>query len=365
MQSQITEPPGNGIRIAHGYGVRIYVERGHLLVVDGVGLHRRTRKFHRAVSGLKRLVVIGHTGYISLEAIRWIRDAGAAFVHIDTDGNLLALSAPARHHESKLRRAQVLAPENGLGAIALVELLRAKLHAQAKVAERVAYLRPTVRVKETRPVSVPSLICEHAAALHPELGLTRLRQIESAAGRVYWQTWARLPLRLHTSLAQTAPDHWRKAGPRTSKSENKGRARKATSPAHAVLNYGYAILETEATIACHVMGLDPSLGLMHTDLRYRGSLATDLMEPARPAVDDAVLDLLQKRELTRDDLRETREGVCRIGAPLIRELAAHAMSFRAALAPHAEQLVRTLSRSENHPTPLTRTRHRQAIASEK
>jgi hypothetical protein len=43
----------------------------------------------------------------------------------------------------------------------------------------------------------------------------------------------------------------------------------------AILNYSYAILETEATIACHVMGLDPSVGLMHTDLRYRGSLSTD------------------------------------------------------------------------------------------
>jgi CRISPR/Cas system-associated endonuclease Cas1 len=29
-------------------------------------------------------------------------------------------------------------------------------------------------------------------------------------------------------------------------------------------------------------GLDPALGLMHTDTRYRGSLATDLMEPVRP-----------------------------------------------------------------------------------
>ena len=35
-----------------------------------------------------------------------------------------------------------------------------------------------------------------------------------------------------------------------------------------ILNYGYAILETEAIVACHAMGLDPALGLMHADTRF-------------------------------------------------------------------------------------------------
>jgi CRISPR/Cas system-associated endonuclease Cas1 len=362
MQAQPIESVRDGICVAYGYGLKIYVHRRHLIVHHGIGRQRHTHRFHRATSGLKRLVVIGHSGFMTLEAARWLNDARAAFVQIDGDGNLLALSAPARHHESKLRRAQALAAENGLGEIALVQLLKAKLEAQAKLAERLAHLKPTVRVKDTRPITVSELIREHAAALHPELGIARLRELESAAGRAYWQTWARLPIRLDRSLQRTAPDHWHHAGPRTSKAENKGRARKATSPAHAILNYSYAILQTEATIACHTMGLDPSLGLMHTDVRYRSSLSTDLMEPARPAVDVSVLDLLEAHELTRGDIHETREGVCRVGPALATMLAAHALTYRKAVAPHAEELARTLSRSEHHPTPLTRTRHRRAIA---
>jgi hypothetical protein len=218
-----------------------------------------------------------------------------------------------------------------------------------------------VRVKAARPITVPELIRQHGAALHPELGVARLREIESAAGRAYWQAWARLPVQLDPTLWRTAPEHWQIAGPRTSKAENKKRARKATSPVHAILNYSYAILETEATIACHVMGLDPSLGLMHTDQRYRHSLATDLMEAVRPAVDAVVLDLLESYELSRGDIRETREGVCRIGPGLATQLASHALEYRKAVGPYAEQLARTLSRSEQHPTPLTRSRHRRAI----
>lgn len=36
----------------------------------------RTLRLARATSGLDRLVIIGHTGYITLEALRWIRDIG-------------------------------------------------------------------------------------------------------------------------------------------------------------------------------------------------------------------------------------------------------------------------------------------------
>lgn len=361
MQPQRTSPSSRSICVAHGYGLQIHVYRGHLIVVDGVGRQRRTRRYHRATSGLKRLVIIGHTGYLTLDAIRWLSDVGAAFVQIDEDANLLALSAPARHHEAKLRRAQVLAPENGLGGIALVELLRAKLEAQATIAERLAHLKPTIRVKDARPLTVSELIRRHAAALHPELEISRLREIESAAGRAYWQTWAQLPIAFDSAWAKRVPDHWHTAGPRTSKAENKKRARKATSPVHAMLNYTYAILETEATIACHTIGLDPSLGLMHTDLRYRGSLATDLMEPARPAADQLVLDMLAEHVFQRGELHETREGVCRLGPPLAAQLARFALPLRAAVAPHAEQLARTLLRTDDHPTPLTRRRHRAAI----
>ena len=37
-----------------------------------------------------------------------------------------------------------------------------------------------------------------------------------------------------------------------------------------MLNYLYAILESEATIAAHRMGFDPTLGLMHADKALPG-----------------------------------------------------------------------------------------------
>src|SRR5689334_10983399 len=108
------------ICVAAGYGLKIYVERGHLVVHDGIGRDRDTRRFNRATSELKRLVVIGHTGFITLEALRWIRDIGATFVQVDADASVVAVSAPERYHEPKLRRAQVLAADQPAGLRATV-----------------------------------------------------------------------------------------------------------------------------------------------------------------------------------------------------------------------------------------------------
>ena len=43
--------------------------------------------------------------------------------------------------------------------------------------------------------------------------------------------------------------------------------RKAERPVNALLNYVYALVEAEAILACQVVGLDPGLGLVHSDAR--------------------------------------------------------------------------------------------------
>jgi CRISPR/Cas system-associated endonuclease Cas1 len=115
----------------------------------------------------------------------------------------------------------------------------------------------------------------------------------------------------------------------------------ANTPLHAAANYAYAVLETEARIALQAYGFDPGLGILHTDKRYRGSLAADLMEPVRPLADEVVLRLLS-RPLQRGDVYETREGVCRLGPSLARRLAVAGPKLREALLPHAARLSRAL-----------------------
>jgi CRISP-associated protein Cas1 len=44
-----------------------------------------------------------------------------------------------------------------------------------------------------------------------------------------------------------------------------GRNRYATHPVNAMLNYAYAVLESQMRIAAASQGLDPAIGYLHTN----------------------------------------------------------------------------------------------------
>src|ERR1039458_8647503 len=82
-----------GVCVVDGYGVQVRVRNRCLVVSDGIGRFRRERVFARPLTVISRLVILGHEGSISLEALRWINDAGISFVQIDRDGEPLCSSA--------------------------------------------------------------------------------------------------------------------------------------------------------------------------------------------------------------------------------------------------------------------------------
>src|SRR5262249_26268665 len=168
----------------------------------------------------------------------------------------------------------------------VIDLLRVKLDRQASLVERrLSDLKTTILRDHKHQISVGDAIREQADGMQPEHSWAELRKLESIAGRYYWQTWTHFPIRYERCFSKEVPGHWHRAGPRTSKVDRQW-PRRAMTPAHALLNYAYAILEAEAKLAAYGLGFDPSLGLMHADVRYRGGLALDLMEPVRPIADE-------------------------------------------------------------------------------
>jgi hypothetical protein len=145
--------------------------------------------------------------------------------------------------------------------------------------------------------------------------------------------------------------------------------KKAERPVNAILNYLFALLEVESVLACHVVGLDPSLGIMHADAKGRRSMALDLMEPVRPLVEQWTLDLLAKRSFKKSDFVETSDGHVRLLAPLTHELAGSMSQWRREIAPWAEKVAHLLGqamRGKYQPvTPLTGTNHVEAQRSVK
>ena len=227
---------------ASGYGLRIVVERGHLLVEDAAGSSRRTRRFSRIEKDLNRLVVFGHSGTISFDALRWLKDIGAAFMHLDNDGSLIAVGIPTELRDPRIRRGQAYAAQTATGRVVVREILAAKFKGQRRVAKKLGAADDLIEWIDAAEEALPTLS-----------DYTELRLVEARAAAAYWQAWAGTEVHFPRPDRRRVPAHWLRFDARTSVLTDS--QRKAANPVNAILNYLYAILEAESRIALRVSGL--------------------------------------------------------------------------------------------------------------
>jgi CRISPR-associated endonuclease Cas1 len=353
-QSGNSLTPRYGVVTLFGYGITVSVDRGHLVIKDGIGATRSEARFARIGHGLRRLVIVGSDGFISLAALRWLADQGASFVMLERDGSVLATTGPVRPSDARLRRAQALASANGAALEISKYLIRHKLAAQEQLAR-----------EKLNDVRAADLIAMNRAAIDEAQTVETLRLSESRAAYAYWSAWRSVPIVFPKRDLSRVPKHWQCFGARISPLT--GSPRLSVNPPNTMLNYLYALLESEARLAAAALGLDPGIGLMHVDSQARDSLACDLMEPVRPQVDSYVFDCLTHQPLRREWFFEQRDGNCRLMGSFTAKLSETAPTWERAVAPIAESVVRTLWSTISKPvrlrlpaTRLTQGRRRQA-----
>ena len=321
--------PKHGVVTVYGYGIRIHVERGHLTIEDGIGADRRNARLPRVGHGVRRLVVIGSDGFVSLAALRWLADQDASFAMLERDGSVLAVTGPVRSSDVRLRRAQSLAHQSGLALRIASELIFRKLSGQETV----------VRAQLHNP-SAADEIARTAKSVKTAKCIEVVRQLEARAAYTYWLAWREVPVQFPLRDLGRVPDHWRIFG--TRKSPLTASPRLAVNPPNAMLNYLYALLESESRLTLAALGLDPGIGVLHVDTPSRDSLACDLMEAVRPQVDAYVLDWITRQPLRREWFFEQRDGNCRLTTSLAIRLSETARTWGRAVGPIAESISRTL-----------------------
>jgi CRISPR-associated endonuclease Cas1 len=346
--------PRYGVVTLFGYGIRVRVERGHLILEDGIGEDRREGRFARVGHSLDRVIVIGADGMVWLAALRWLADQNAAFIMLDRIGAVLAVTGPVRPSDARLRRAQARADLSGAALVIGRELISRKLFGQEQLA-REAF----------RDGTTADSIAGYRTQLAAAPDIKDVRRIEAQAAQLYWSVWRDLPVTFPKTDLPRVPEHWRTFDAR--RSPLTGSPRRAVNPPNAMLNYLYAILEAESRLALAAMGLDPGLGFIHADEENRDNLACDLMEAVRPHVDAFVLDWIRRAPLKREWLFEERSGNCRLMAEFAAKLGETATMWRNAVAPIAEWIATTLwssirnTRGKRGPaTRLTQSRIRKA-----
>jgi CRISPR-associated endonuclease Cas1 len=340
-----------GVLTLFGYGIAVQVDKGHLLIEDGIGGDRRSFRLPRVGHGLKRLVVIGTDGYVSLAALQWLADQDASFVMLERNGKVLATTGPIRPSDARLRRAQALAHVSGAASRITRELISQKLAGQEVVARN--------KLLDT---TTAATIARFGQELPNAEDIASIRLIEAQAASAYWSAWRTLPISFPKNDLPRIPAHWLSFGTRISPLTRSPRL--SVNPPNAMLNYLYAVLESEARLAVAALGLDPGLGVLHVDSGNRDSLALDVLEPIRAQVDSYLLEWLMCQPLKRQWFFEQRDGNCRLMGEFAVRLSETAAMWRRACAPIAEWVAQALWNSHQRssrsvqllPTRLTHRR---------
>lgn len=311
------------VLVLEGYDARLYVERGHLVTRDGFaneGKIRETR-FPRGRCAVERIVVRAPGGTISMEAIDWCARMGIAIAFVASDSTLLNCLIPDAPHDGPVKRAQAVSAVTDDALLLARYLLTKKMESQIAAVER-DFGHLAIGSAPSRTAAAAQMrSC--IASLEQAQTLVDFLTLEGRAAQVYWDLLVATPLPWREWALKRIPAHWAAISPRTS--GRRERVRDATDPFNAVLNYCYTLLEVETRIACEATGLDPDLGLLHTDDRLRESFIYDLLEPLRSKADVWILELLHKERMSPVMFHELRDGIVRLDPDLTGLLASALM----------------------------------------
>ncbi len=343
------------VAVLEGYGIRVAVERGQLVLTDGIGANRRTRRYPRIDRPLRRILTLGATGAVTLEGLRWCSDHNIAVTQIDTDNRIVSLVAAPGLDDARLRRAQALAATSDSGLRIAQDVLALKIRKQAAVLGH-----------ELQAPHLGATVSAYADALSSARTVAECVDAESHAANAYFGGWADRGITVSFAERDRArvPDHWHTFTSRASIADRGRSPRLAVTPINALLNYLYALAEAECRIALITLGLDPGMGVWHVDVKARDSLALDLLEVVRPDIDRYVLRLVAERHFRAEEFHETRTGQCRLMPSLAHELAATMPLWAREVAPTAERIAHLLSDTTtraSRSTPLTRVNSRPAV----
>lgn len=311
--------------ILTGHGLSLRVNRGSLLVQDGnthyPAERREWRFFNGALDIPPAFIVIDGSGDITLEAIDWLATQRVPLIRLRWNGEFASIittggqaAAADKVHWQQQTRDN---PRERL--LFAADIIRQKAHNSLVTMEK--YLPPSpTRDRAAQNIATRAKWLEDK----PPRTITSLLGIEGVIASDYFRTWSDIPIKWSGLKRHPVPKDWATYTARIPLRKSTGHSRNATHPISAMLNYAYGVLVARTQIRLIADGYDPTLGILHDKISDRGTypaFALDHMEPMRPMVDQAVLDLISTATFTGADFPIQHNGVCRLHPELARRVA--------------------------------------------
>lgn len=272
-----------------GYGINVHVDGGRLVVKDGNAYDKepQEQRYRKNTINFDKLVITGKSGNITIPAIRWLMKQKRDIAILDWNGRLLASFASHIANLGEVKLAQYRASEDPQKKIKIAKwLIKQKIEGGLKVLVWMEKNYPDFKGDD----EIEKLVRD----LEKAPNLTRVNRAEASASWIYWK-----------ALISTFDKKWEFVGRNSTTNKS---SRDADDPINALLNYGYAVLESECWKIVNTVGLEPYIGFIHKTYLNKAPLIYDLQEPFRWLVEMAILKIMHEKKVKKTDFLTTDEG---------------------------------------------------------
>lgn len=283
--------------------LRIPGVMGVQLVVNsfGTSIRRRGECFQLKLKEVKREIaaskvdsILVTTGaHFSTDAIELAIEHNVDVVLVDGIGRPFGrLWRTDFGSTAEIRRKQLAAADKAIGVNLSRELIHGKLQGRVEFIADLRRARPDHSDSIDRAITA---MCVGIEAVQSVEGTSvadcrgRLMALEGAAGKAYFEV-----------IGEALPEKYGF----TSRSP-----RQHDDPVNAFLNYGYGVLYSRVECASILAGLDPHVGLLHTDRYNKPSMVCDLIEPFRVYVEKPIIYLFTRRRINDEHYQRGEEGL--------------------------------------------------------
>jgi len=286
-----------------GFGISISVDRRKLIIYDKV--KKEGLEFYPHQINHDSIIIDGHTGSITFEAIRWLMKHDINLTILNWNGNLLGITLPNEPKAGKLKIAQYRAYlDSGMRYKIASGIVRQKIVHTFNLLEELSLYYSEIDLKAAEQLFATeehNYLSVHSARAGPTIN--DLMMYEGRIAAYYWDALTRVFGKLY-------PEFHFKGRKNKSYSWNMN----ASDEVNALLNYGYAVLESEVRKNINAVGLDPTIGFLHELAGSKTPLIYDIQELFRWLIDLSVIELLEERRLKKSDFIVTENFHTRLRA---------------------------------------------------
>ncbi len=269
--------------LLNGHGINIGVDSAKLHVTDGrwnIEEEPEHYVFYPKTSKIDEIILYGHTGNITLEAIRWLVKQNIGLTVLNWNGKLLtSIQSPGSIQiKNKFQQYKAYSDEEKRISIAK-KFVEAKIHRSEEVLKWLSEKYSNINID----------ISKEKKLFNKTKKIMDINMSEGRIARYYW-----------AQIRKIIPNRYE-----FENRKNQTRPMGAIDPINALFNYGYALLESQCLKAIYSVGLDPYVGFLHENCIGKTPLAYDLQEPFRFLVDLAVINGIENKVFDKKDFIRT------------------------------------------------------------